>query len=73
MSGQSPGKTAGQRLYEIGPALKITINLRTEAEETRSGLVGSGGSTLVAMMQSTDLRDCNDPASNAPKDPKLAR
>jgi hypothetical protein len=29
MSGQSAGKTAGQHLDEIGPAVKITINLRT--------------------------------------------
>jgi hypothetical protein len=63
MSRQSAGNTAGQHLDEIGPALKITDHLRPQAKETPSGLVSSGGVTLVAMMQSTDLRVCDDSAS----------
>ena len=55
--------TAGQHLEATAPTLKITINLRTETKETRSELLSSGGPALVAMMQSTDLRDRDDSAS----------
>jgi hypothetical protein len=42
MSRRSAGQIARQHLDKIGPEQKITINLRTYAEKTRSGLVSSG-------------------------------
>src|SRR5688572_2732956 len=62
MPGQSSRKTAGQRWTRS--VLKITIiYARKQRKLLGSELVSSGGATLVPMMQSTDLRDRDDPAS----------
>ena len=64
MQGQRVRKTDGQRLDQIGPELKITITDVRKQKKLASGLVSSGGATLISMMQSTDLRNCDDPASS---------
>ena len=63
ISGQSAGHAAAQHLDEIGPELKIKIDLARKQSKLASELLSSGGPALVAMMQSTDLRDCDDSAS----------